>query len=702
MRGAARLGIIPYGAGAGTIDLGNEPPMILGKDNEEEKLPIPHAVSWRWLSGTVLTGVTSIFLMGAALMAALSNPKQFASLPESFMASIVNDDGLIFGRKADRIRPLEHAEEQQHVSTRQVIQVSTVIRQSDRDFVKLRPFARIDASLGLATPQIASQVPAYDPARLFADDSEPAPTAPVPIATIAAPGAAAAAAASQAVPKIDDVSFKVTDFPVASPDLDPGTALDTDEVEQIVRAAAHIGGDATVASLDPPEPDTAANKGKAVPAGVKIVPENVSTIAKSGASDSLDDGYQEKIVSVVKPESLKSLFDENAISGDDANEIIAALSQLVDVSRLRPGQKVRIAFATDPAAAALDQPNADNDSPDNADQPVKSAQRPLSPIRVSIYDNGAHQATVARADNNAFVRADEPSVVPELFAETPPPPPDTTDDGAPPTLYQAVYQTALAQQMPKPLIEQLIRMFAYDVDFQSHITAGDSLEVLHSLPDPGDASAGEPEILYAALNLDGTEKRLYRFRTPDDSVVDYYDENGVSAKKFLVRKPIAEGIISSPFGWRVHPLLGYRRLHAGVDYAAPKGTPIFAAGNGIIEKAGVSSGYGNMIEIRHANGYETVYGHQSAFAKGIAPGVPVHQGQVIGYVGSTGLSTGPHVHFEVRINGQPVDPLRIRLPRGRELEDNYLTEFETERARVDDLLGGGTTPQVTAANASTQ
>jgi len=703
VRGAARLGIIPYGAGAGTIDLGNEPPMILGKDNEEEKLPIPHAVSWRWLSGTVLTGVTSIFLMGAALMAALSNPKQFASLPESFMASIVNDDGLIFGRKADRIRPLEHAEEQQHVSTRQVIQVSTVIRQSDRDFVKLRPFARIDASLGLASPQIASQVPAYDPARLFADDSEPAPTAPVPIATIAAPGAAAAAAASQAAPKIDDVSFKVTDFPVASPDLDPGTALDTDEVEQIVRAAAHIGGDATVASLDPPEPDTAANKGKAVPAGVKIVPENVSTIAKSGASDSLDDGYQEKIVSVVKPESLKSLFDENAISGDDANEIIAALSQLVDVSRLRPGQKVRIAFATDPAAAALDQPNADNDGPDNADQPVKSAQRPLSPIRVSIYDNGAHQATVARADNNAFVRADEPSVVPELFAETPPPPPDTTDDGAPPTLYQAVYQTALAQQMPKPLIEQLIKMFAYDVDFQSHITVGDSLEVLHSLPDPSDTSGSDPEILYAALNLDGTEKRLYRFRTPDDSVVDYYDENGVSAKKFLVRKPIAEGIITSPFGWRVHPLLGYRRLHAGVDYAAPKGTPIFAAGNGIIEKAGVSSGYGNMIEIRHANGYETVYGHQSAFAKGITPGVPVHQGQIIGYVGSTGLSTGPHVHFEVRINGQPVDPLRIRLPRGRELEDNYLTEFETERARVDDLLGGGATPQVTAAaDASTQ
>jgi murein DD-endopeptidase MepM/ murein hydrolase activator NlpD len=686
VRGTARLGIIPYGAAAGTIDLGNDPPMILGED-KEDTLPIPHAVSWRWLSGTVLTGVTSIFLMGAALMAALSNPKQFASLPESFVASIVNDDGLIFGRKADRIRPLE-----QHVSTRQVLQVSTVTRQGDRDFVKLRPFAKINATLGLANPQIASQVPPYDPIHIFADSTETPPTPTVPVASIASASEVAAASA----PKSDEVSLKVSDFPVASPDLDPGTALDTAEVEQIVRAAAHLGGDTAVASLDPGEPDATGGKAKAAPAGVKIVPENVSTVAKSDAAQTLDDGYQEKIVAVAKPESLKNLFDDNAISGDDADEIIAALSQLIDVSRLRPGQKVRIAFSADPAVAALDQPNADQDSADgdDTDAPVKTAQRPLRPIRVSIYDNGAHQATVARADNNAFVRADEPSATPELFAETPPV--ETNDSGGPPTLYEAVYETALAQQMPKPLIDQLIKMFAYDVDFQSRITPGDSLEVFHSMPDPTGA-AGDPEILYASLTLDGVEKRLYRFRTSDDNVVDYYDENGVSAKKFLVRKPVPEGIITSPFGWRVHPLLGYRRLHAGVDYAAPKGTPIFAAGNGIVEKAGVSSGYGNMIEIRHANGYETVYGHQSAFAKGIAPGVPVHQGQIIGYVGSTGLSTGPHVHFEVRINGQPVDPLRIRLPRGRSLDENYLTDFETERARIDSLLGNGAVPTQTAA-----
>jgi murein DD-endopeptidase MepM/ murein hydrolase activator NlpD len=642
----------------------------------------------------VLTGVTSIFLMGAALMAALSNPKQFAYLPQSFVAGIVNDDGLIFGRKADRIRPQE--QEQAHVATRQVLQVSTVMRQGDRDFIKLRPFAKISATLGLATPQIASQVPPYDPVHLFADDSEATPSPAVPVAAIAS--ASDIAAATAPAKAADDVVLKVVDFPVASPDLDPGTALDTEEVEQIVRAAAHLGGDVAVSALDQNDADTPGGKTKAVPAGVKIVPENLSTIAKSDAAQTLDDGYQEKIIAVGKAESLKNLFDDNAITGDDADEIIAALSQLVDVSRLRPGQKVRIAFAADPAAAALDQPNADQDDADtgDSDAPAKAAQRPLKPIRVSIYDNGAHQATVARADNNAFVRADEPSATPELLAATPAVEPVETASG-PPTLYEAVYETALAQQMPKPLIDQLIKMFAYDVDFQSRITPGDSLEVFHSLPDPSNAAGSDPEILYASLTLDGTEKRLYRFRTGDDSVVDYYDENGVSAKKFLVRKPVLQGIITSPFGWRVHPLLGYRRLHAGVDYAAPKGTPIFAAGNGVIEKAGVSSGYGNMIEIRHANGYETVYGHQSAFAKGIVPGVTVHQGQIIGYVGSTGLSTGPHVHFEIRINNQPVDPLRIRLPRGRVLEDNYLTDFEAERARIDNLLGNGAVPTQTAA-----
>ena len=702
MRGLTRLGMPSYGAAAGAIDLGDEPPLTLRDDKDDLKAPLPRAVSWRWMTGTVLTGVTSIFLMGAALIAALSNPDQFASLPDSFAATASSVEGIVFGRKADRIHPVE-----ERVSNRQILQVSTVTRQGERDFIKLKPFVKINATLGLGTPEIAAKVPAFDPMHIFADTSAPddsdadtdadASDAAVPVATTATPpddqlyGAA-----------VDgEVSVKVTDFPIANPDLDPNAVLNTPEVEQIVRAAANIDvpGDADTAdTLAYDDANTVAGStGSPAPApGVKIVPENVSNVAKSDATGTLDDGYQEKIIPVAKAESLRTLFQDNNITGDDADEIIAALSQLVDVSRLRPDQKIRIGYAVDPSANPATDASAAA-APGTA--PAPATPPVLRPIRVSIYADDVHQATVARSDNNVFVRADEPGPMPAVVADTPPPQAPPTADDQTPTLYDAVYQTALEQQVPPALIDDLIKAFAYDVDFQAHIGVGDSMEIFHSLPDPNDQEASDPQILFASLTLGGVTKRLYRFVTADDGVADYYDEDGHSAKKFLLRKPMTMGRITSPFGWRVHPLLGYRRLHAGVDYGAPKGTAILAAGNGVVERAGPSSGYGNLIEIKHTNGYETLYGHQSAFADGIKVGLHVHQGQLIGYVGSTGLSTGPHLHFEIRVNGTPVDPLRIRLPRGRVLEGDYLTAFEHERDRIDALLGTQPAPAQKVASA---
>jgi murein DD-endopeptidase MepM/ murein hydrolase activator NlpD len=169
-------------------------------------------------------------------------------------------------------------------------------------------------------------------------------------------------------------------------------------------------------------------------------------------------------------------------------------------------------------------------------------------------------------------------------------------------------------------------------------------------------------------------------------VVDYYDETGKSAKKFLVRKPLAQGLVTSSFGSRRHPLLQYTRMHTGVDWGAPMGTPIYASGNGTIEKIGWEGGYGRYIRIRHANGYATGYGHMSAFARNMAEGKKVRQGQVIGYVGSTGLSTGAHLHYEILINGRFVDPMKIRLPRGRVLEGPILAQFERERDRLDSMM----------------
>ena len=150
-----------------------------------------------------------------------------------------------------------------------------------------------------------------------------------------------------------------------------------------------------------------------------------------------------------------------------------------------------------------------------------------------------------------------------------------------------------------------------------------------------------------------------------------------------------DGIMRSSFGVRKHPILGYAKMHTGVDWAAPHGTPIFAAGNGVVDKVGWEGGYGKYVRMKHNNGYETAYGHMTAYAKGIEPGVKVRQGQVIGFVGSTGLSTGAHLHYEIMVNGRFVDPMRIRLPRGRVLENQLLTAFETERDRLDGMMARG-------------
>lgn len=183
-------------------------------------------------------------------------------------------------------------------------------------------------------------------------------------------------------------------------------------------------------------------------------------------------------------------------------------------------------------------------------------------------------------------------------------------------------------------------------------------------------------------------KRYYRFQSQDGKI-DYYDREGRNSKQFLLRKPVPNGVFRSPFGPRRHPILGYVRMHTGVDWSAPRGAPIVAAGDGIVLKAGWSSGYGNHTEIQHANGYISSYSHQSAFAEGLKPGMHVRQGQVIGFVGSTGLSTGPHLHYEIVVNGTKVDPMRIRLPDEESLRGDDLIAFKRERDHIDTLMKNG-------------
>ena len=234
------------------------------------------------------------------------------------------------------------------------------------------------------------------------------------------------------------------------------------------------------------------------------------------------------------------------------------------------------------------------------------------------------------------------------------------------------------------LVDELLRVSETDVNLSQAISAEDHAELLFSPQSPG--GSGEPELTFAALTLNGKKRRFYRFDAPDDGSVDFYDEAGRSVTKFLMRKPVAAGRLGDGFGWRTHPVLKDRRFHEGVDYAAPYGSPIAAAGAGVIEKIDREWGYGKYIRVRHDLGYETTYAHVAGFPSTMKVGKRVRQGETIAYIGSTGLSTGPHLYYEVRINGHNVDPLSIRLAAGRILQGDVLATFEARRQRTDVLV----------------
>jgi murein DD-endopeptidase MepM/ murein hydrolase activator NlpD len=317
--------------------------------------------------------------------------------------------------------------------------------------------------------------------------------------------------------------------------------------------------------------------------------------------------------------------------------------------------------------------------------PAGPGQR-LQPYRVIVANDSAVEAVAALSDIGKYVAVDVQSMNTVTDTADNGKDDDDDDDGSGVRLYQSIYETALRNKVPQSVIDDMIRLYSYDVDFQRKVQPGDSFDVFYAGEDEGANVTEKNEVLFASLTVAGETKKYYRFQTPDDSVVDYYDETGKSAKKFLVRKPVNNAIMRSGFGSRRHPILGYVKMHTGVDWATAYGTPIFASGNGTVEVAGLEGGYGKYVKLKHNNGYETAYGHMSAFAKGLEVGKQVRQGQIIGFVGSTGQSTGPHVHYEILVNGRFVDPMRIKLPRGRSLEGPLMAGFEKERDRLDAMM----------------
>jgi murein DD-endopeptidase MepM/ murein hydrolase activator NlpD len=256
------------------------------------------------------------------------------------------------------------------------------------------------------------------------------------------------------------------------------------------------------------------------------------------------------------------------------------------------------------------------------------------------------------------------------------------------TIESSLYQAAADAGMPVPILMELIRAFSFDVDFQREIHRGDRFEILfeRSFTLDGEIVSVEP-LRYAALTLGGTKIELIRFEMADGRV-DYFDPKGQSVRKALLRTPIDGARLTSTYGMRKHPILGYSKMHKGVDFGASKGTPIMASGSGVIDALGPNGGYGNYVRIRHNSEYSTAYAHMSAFPKGLKKGDRVEQGQVIGYVGSTGRSTGPHLHYEILKNSKQVNPLSVKLPTGEKLAGQELEKFQAARERVLTELDG--------------
>jgi murein DD-endopeptidase MepM/ murein hydrolase activator NlpD len=634
---------------AETVELGNEPPLSV--DGGSSGLVDRRRVSVQWFAGTILTALCGAALMGGAVFTSLDGETNFASLPERVEVALrgalgVGGDRLGVSRKSDRLPTAEEPS-----FARQLIRVSTMTRVGNHEVVRVRPFVRIAGNLSLTVSDLSVGIPPFNPQRLLAES---------------APGGATAAADDAPTAEPDaEVAFVMRDLPPILPKLKIAVLTPNDEVIDRVRQAAEwtekasknlpIAANITGIKL--------AYAGEATTdpyAGfeARIVPENITLLSKTTNETTGGNAFNERVITVKKGDTVAIILRDQGATPEEIAAIAKLLGPRGRDGGIKEGQRLRILMTS-----------------------VLGGQR-LQPIRVTIANDTSVDAVVALSDTGKYVSVDVRHGTDVADnSETN----DDENDTSGVTLYQSLYETALRDQIPRPIIEDLVRIYSYDVDFQRKVQPGDSFEVLYAGEEETPIADSRNDVLFAALTVGGEAKKFYRFQSPDDGIVDYYDESGKSAKKFLVRKPVMAGIMRSGFGIRRHPILGYTKMHTGVDWATPSGTPIYASGNGTIEKEGWESGYGKYIRIRHTNGYETAYGHMTAFARGIEEGQRVRQGQVIGFVGSTGLSTGSHLHYEILVNGRFVDPMRIKLPRGRVLEGPMLASFEQERERLDGI-----------------
>lgn len=613
----------------------------------------PPGGRFRWLMSTVLAGgvgAIAIFtvIYGSAdpressdtLLPALRRIGE-GNLPAPAMPNLRRLAGLNwFTPKSDRMEMTSGA-----TSTRFVIHEKLHQRRNGRDYIHAKPYVRILARLAQPTGEFAEKIPPFNPFRLYANNT--------PINDGEGEGEETAGAQNA------DVVIRVVELLGGVLPIEDGQRMEPSEIAEIVARAED--------ALRTPVSDLVHVSEEGKPVNTALAPApNTTILAKTGGdviepTSDIEDG-ELSIIKVGKGETLTQILTKAGADQWQAKAMVEAARGTFHERELEPGNEVHLTLV-----AGL------------GDQNRKE------PARFSIYADGhVHKVTVTRGPSGEFEATKTPigteAAVRALLSD---------DDEAlrNVTLYASLYFALLQQSVDPDLIVQILKVHAYETDYRRRVRAGDQLELFFDVNDEHANDKQLGELLYTAITAAGETSRFYRYRTPD-GIVDFYDEQGNNSKKFLMRRPVRGNDVrlTSGFGFRFHPLLNDRKMHTGVDWAAPPGTPILASGNGVVEQAGRKGQYGNYVRIRHANGYQTAYGHMSKIAAGMRDGIKVKQGQVIGFVGSTGLSSGPHLHFEVLVNSRFVNPMSIQVPHERQLDGKQLADYQKERARIDELM----------------
>lgn len=617
---------------------GYEDSPALTVQSTEGDIPHGRELSFAWLAGTVMTGLTSVMLMGAALYVSFLGQGTFSTAYEALQIETSEPQNATSLKvKTNRLKPVALTR-----SEREIVEASVRETVDGRGMIRRQEFVRVRATLATAATALSDNIPAYDPiALLNRNQTLSADTTPLISTDIY--GA-----------EVDgEVAVQTAALPVS---IAPPPLISDKSAAEFVRLLVDGGGspDGESIILGYAAIDTGfRDLGVVTGPGISGVAENVTILPKTRLAEDSGFGRSERILTVREANTLEDVLLKNGFTAQMITAITRTLRNVYPSTVLPVGARLRILFG----------PSRTSDS--------------QIPYRMSIYVQDVHAATVALTDRGQYVLGLAPPAI--EFPEE-----DTEEINVNnlPSIYRSIWETARKHDIPDETTDRIVAMFAYDLDLNKRISAGDSVEILQTPPD----EQGRQELLYVSLLLGNSVRELYRFQT-SDGIIDFYDPLGQTGKRFLQRRPLqGGGNLRSRFGNRKHPVFGTYKLHTGVDLSAPRGTPIYAAGDGVVEKAQWFSGYGRYVAIKHVNGYSTAYGHMNRIADGMAPGVRVRQGQVIGYVGTTGVSTGNHLHYEIKINGRFVDPLSVKLPRDKSLPPRYERAFEATVAQMRDLM----------------